>query len=394
MRILTRYVLSELLKVFLLTLGVMTLLMFIVLLGKQAIEVGLGLGGLLQLTPYILPNALQFTLPGALLLATTAVYGRVASSNELVAIKSLGISPLIFVWPALVLSVVVSFAAVWLNDIAVSWGRLGQERVILESMEAIAYNQLRNKSSYSHGKITVSVLDVDGRTLRGITLTKGKKGEANDVAVTADAAQFHADIASSQLILEMENAVLETPDGEVLYPGISEHVIPLDQLMGSRKRSRSPSNYALAEIGPAKQVEHDRISQVRQEISSRAAFAMLTGDFEQLSDEAWKPQQRALQHAGNRLNRFYTEPYRRWSNGFSCLAFAAVGIPVAVMLRKDEMLASFFACFLPILIVYYPMFMLAMVFAKKGVWHPQTVWIGNLVLLICGFYLMRREARH
>lgn len=394
MRILTRYVLGELLKVFLLTLGVMTLMMFVALLGKQAIEIGLGLGGLLQLTPYILPEAMQFTLPGALLLATTGVYGRIASSNELVAVKSLGISPMHFVWPTLILSVLVSFTAVWLNDIAVSWGRIGQERVILESMEAIAYNQLRNKKSYSHGKIKVNVLDVDGRTLRGITLQKRNKGEAEAVTVSADAAQFHADIAGSQLILQMENAVIETLDGEVLYPGISEHVIPLEQLLGSKNRTRSPSNYALAEIGPAKQQELDKMSRVRQEISSRAAFAMLTGDFQELSDDAWYPQQRALQHAENRLNRFHTEPYRRWSNGFSCLAFAAVGIPVAVMLRKGEMLASFFACFLPILIVYYPMFMGTLICAKKGTLPPQTVWLGNLVLLGCGLYLTRREVRH
>src|SRR5690606_29257093 len=80
--ILTRYVFFDLVKVFLLTLSVMTLMMFLGLMGKEAIDTGLGLGGLLRLTPYILPNARQFTLPGALLLATTGVYGRMAASNE------------------------------------------------------------------------------------------------------------------------------------------------------------------------------------------------------------------------------------------------------------------------------------------------------------------------
>ena len=89
MRILTKYVVGELLKMFLLTLGVMTLMMFIGLLGKQAVDQGLGLGAILRLTPYILPEALQFTLPGALLLAVSGVYGRIASSNELVAVKSM-----------------------------------------------------------------------------------------------------------------------------------------------------------------------------------------------------------------------------------------------------------------------------------------------------------------
>jgi lipopolysaccharide export system permease protein len=392
-RILTKYVLSELLKVFILTLGVMTLMMFVGLLGKKAVDLGLGLGGLLQLTPYVLPEALQFTLPGALLLAVTGVYGRVASSNELVAIKSLGISPMVMVWPTLVLSVLVSFTAVWLNDIAVSWGRLGQERVILESMEAIAYGQLRTKGSFEHGNLTVHVQDVEGRTLVQPTLVIKERGKELATVVSARAAQFAANIDAGQLVLRMQDTdAMGSLD--LIAPGVEEYIFPLDELLGSRNRSRSPSNYSLAEIGPAKSEEQQLIEKIKQDMSTEAAFAMFTGEFDALGDDAWRPQERVIRNAENRLNRFFTEPYRRWSNGFSCLAFAAVGIPVAVMLRKGEMLASFFACFLPILIIYYPMFMGTIIGAKKGNLPPQCVWLGNLVLLVLGLYLMRRETRH
>ncbi len=393
MRILTKYVLGELLKVFLLTLGVMTLMMFVGLLGKKAVDLGLGLGGLLQLTPYVLPEAMQFTLPGALLLAVTGVYGRVASSNELVAIKSLGISPMVMVWPTLALSVLVSFSAVWLNDIAVSWGRLGQERVILESMEAIAYGQLRTRGNFSHGNLTVHVQDVEGRTLIEPTLVIKERGKELATVVSARAAQFAANIDAGQLVLRMQDTdAMGTLD--LIAPGVEEYVFPLDELLGSRNRSRSPSNYALSEIGPAKAGEREIIEKTKQDMSTEAAFAMLTGEFDALGNDAWWPQEKVIRNAENRLNRFYAEPYRRWSNGFSCLAFAAVGIPVAVMLRKGEMLASFFACFLPILIIYYPMFMGTIIGAKKGSLPPQCVWLGNLVLLLVGLYLMRREVRH
>ncbi len=393
MRILTKYVLSELLKVFLLTLGVMTLMMFVGLLGKKAVDLGLGLGGLLQLTPYVLPEALQFTLPGALLLAVTGVYGRVASSNELVAIKSLGISPMVMVWPTLILSVLVSFTAVWLNDIAVSWGRLGQERVILESMEAIAYGQLRTKGSFEHGNLTVHVQEVEGRTLIEPTLVIKEKGKELATVVSARAAQFAANIDAGQLVLRMQDTdAMGSLD--LIAPGVEEYIFPLDELLGSRDRSRSPSSYALAEIGPAKTEELESIQRTQQDMSTEAAFAMLTGEFGALGEDAWKPQERSIRNAKSRLNRFYTEPYRRWSNGFSCLAFAAVGIPVAVMLRKGEMLASFFACFLPILILYYPMFMGTIIGAKKGNLPPQCVWLGNIVLVVIGLYLMRKEVRH
>ncbi|QDU54724.1 LptF/LptG family permease [Aeoliella mucimassa] len=393
MRILTKYVVGELLKLFVLTLSVMTLMMFIGLLGKQAVEQGLGLGALLRLMPYVLPEALQFTLPGALLLAVSGVYGRVASSNELVAVKSMGISPMVMVWPTLILSVLVSFTAVWLNDIAVSWGRRGQERVILESLEAIAYSQLTNKGMFEYRSLKVYVKDVQGRTLVRPQIVIKEKGQEQADILEARSAQFAADIDSGQLILKMED-VDATGEFDFIQPGVAEQELPLDDLLGSREKSRSPSNYALAEIGPGKQQERETIDKARQDMSTEAAFAMLTGDFNELGESNWKNQERTIRNAENRLNRFYTEPYRRWSNGFSCLAFACVGIPVAVMLRKGEMLASFFACFLPILIVYYPMFMGTMVAAKKGNLPPQSVWLGNIVLIIVGLYLMRREVRH
>jgi hypothetical protein len=145
MRILTRYVLFDLLKVFCLTLTGLTLLIVVVLIGKEAVEKGIGLGPLLRMTPYLLPQAMQFAVPGTMLMATTSVYGRMASYNEIVAIKSLGISPMAIVWPTLVLATLVSFVAVVLNDLAVSWGRLGVQRVFLASIEEVTYGQLRTR---------------------------------------------------------------------------------------------------------------------------------------------------------------------------------------------------------------------------------------------------------
>ena len=69
---------------------------------------------------------MQFAVPGTMLLATTSVYGRMASYNEIVAVKSLGISPMVLVWPTLILATLVSFVAVVLNDVAVSWGTTGR----------------------------------------------------------------------------------------------------------------------------------------------------------------------------------------------------------------------------------------------------------------------------
>jgi lipopolysaccharide export system permease protein len=133
---------------------------------------------------------------------------------------------------------------------------------------------------------------------------------------------------------------------------------------------------------------------IQQSMTAQASFALLTGDFGALSEDSWKVHERALADASHRMHRLHTEPWRRWANGFSCLCFVSIGIPVAILLRFSELLASFFICFLPILIVYYPMLAVSVDQAKDGVLPPPAVWLGNVVLLVLGTTLMRWVNRH
>src|SRR5258708_21672896 len=149
MRLLTRYVLWELLKVFLVALTGLTLIMLVVGLFKQARDQGLGPAQVVRVIPYVLPDMLRFTIPATILFAACSVYGRMSGSNEIVAIKSLGISPMVVLWPCFIFSVFLSLVTVWLNDVAVTWGQRGVQRVVIESVEEIIYSMLRTEHSYN-----------------------------------------------------------------------------------------------------------------------------------------------------------------------------------------------------------------------------------------------------
>ena len=72
MRIMTRYVLAELLQVFLVALGALTLFMIVVGLVKEVQQQGLGLVQILLLVPYVLPEAMRFAVPGTMLFAAAS----------------------------------------------------------------------------------------------------------------------------------------------------------------------------------------------------------------------------------------------------------------------------------------------------------------------------------
>jgi len=93
MRILTSYVLTEVLKVFLAALVILTLMMIMFGVVREAREQGLELQQVIKIIPYILPDALRYTVPGTILFAVSSVYGRMSGGNEITSLKSLGISP-------------------------------------------------------------------------------------------------------------------------------------------------------------------------------------------------------------------------------------------------------------------------------------------------------------
>ena len=393
MRILTRYILLDLSAVFLVTLASMTIFVFLALVGKEAVENGLGLGPIVRMLPYMLPQAMQFAVPGALLLAATIVFGRASASNELVAIKSLGISPMALVWPALALACVASFAATMLNDVAVSWGDSGVKRVVLESLEEIAYGKLRTVRSFATERLKVNVKQVVGHTLVRPIIQLSSGGGRPPSLITAATAELHADPAHNAVTIRMQDVDGDVQGWSIVHPGEFERSLPLDDFMGRKQKGRTPSNFALREIVPAKVEQRELIAQLQHDSAADVGAALLWGNLDELSAQGWKSHESQLRGAQERLHRLETEPYRRWANGFSCLGFVLVGAPMAIRRRQGEFWGSFFACFLPILILYYPLLVVFVDFAKDGRIPPQLVWTGNTMLALWGLWLMRRVIR-
>ena len=78
----------------------------------------------------------------------------------------------------------VSLIAVWLNDVAVSWGRDGMTRVVIESVEEIAYSRLEMQHSYSSKNFSINVHDVVGKRLISPTITFQSGGDDSPTTIT------------------------------------------------------------------------------------------------------------------------------------------------------------------------------------------------------------------
>ncbi len=388
----TRYVVYELLVVFLISLVAMTSLMILVGVANEALRQGLGIQAIIELVPYVLPNALCFAIPGTMLFSACCIYGRMSSCNEIVAIKSLGVSPLVVLWPAFIVAFILSLVSVWLNDLSVSWGRRGVYHVVLNSVEKTVYGTLRQTNQYVTDQFSIFVQDVDGKMLIGPRAQIKKDGQTWDL--TAQKAELKKDTENGELIIRVFNARVELDGSFNASLPQEDFRVPLSSLTRKASNTSSPSSIAIRAIPDELEKQRAEVKSMRQKLAIKACFQMATGDLAQLNEPQWSANLAVINDGENREKRLITEPWRRWANGFSCLLFVFAGAPLAIKLQNADVWSSFGTCFIPILIVYYPLLAFGLDRAKTGSLPPYTVWLANVVMLVIGFVLIRKMTRH
>jgi len=394
---LTRYILLEIVKIFSLSLLVLTLLILVIGVGRELLREGLGVMAVLSLLPYVLPMSLQFALPATILFSVCCVFGRMSADGEISTIKAAGISPLRIMQPALIFAALLCPFAVYLNDLAVSWGRPGAKRVMMHSIEDVVYRMLRAQRSYSSPKgFSIHVQDVDGRRLLYPTVTILSRDTKAPITMTAREAGISLNPADETLTLRAVECRVEM-GGKITFQDshATEIPIPLDIVMRKGSvSSSSPSELTMRVIGPETNRQQRENEANRQRLAAQIGFSLVAARWEELAGPRGANLQAALEVGEDRFARLRTEPWRRWAAGFSCFFFVLVGIPLAIRLKSADYWTTFGIVFLPILLLYYPLFEYGLQSAKDGTLPPYGVWIGNALLGILGILLTKSIYRY
>lgn len=394
---LTRYVLIEILKIFVVSLIALTLLILLIGVGRELVRRGLGVLAVVQLLPFVLPISLQFAFPATALFSVCCVYGRMAADGEVATVKASGISPLKLLQPALIFAALLSPAAVYVSDLAVSWGRPGVNKVVMLSIVDIAYRVLNSEHSYtSEQGFSISVREVDGRTLIQPRVTVHNSGKNGPMILTAREGQLSLDPETQTLLLKVVDSQVEGGTMfQSIVPGETEFRIPLsDSVKDKDPSQQSPSELPLRLISSERIRQDTRSHATVGRMAAHTGFSILGSRQEAIAGWAGQELQSNLEQSKKRLIRLQTEPWRRWAWGFSCFFFVIVGAPLAMIAKTSDYWTTFGMCFLPTLIVYYPLFIFGLEQAKDGSVPPYGVWLGNGILAIIGMILMGRVRRY
>jgi lipopolysaccharide export system permease protein len=389
--LLQRYIFAEIFRVFTFVLLCLTVLLVFVGIFQQASESGLGTEQLIHILPYIIPSLLPFTIPAALLLTVSLVYGRMAGDLEITAAKAAGINVLSLLWPSFFLGAALSVCCLVLSDQAIPWAMRNIQRTVVTAMEDIVLERLRNDHQFGDRQLGlhVSVAGVDGRRLIR-PVFRYLRGDGRAATMWADEATIELDLDQQQALVHVQHGSIDLPDENTVF--IVDETQAIRWQAG--ENSLKPRHLPIHEIAHELEVAAADREFERDRAVIEAAFALTQGRFEQLADPK-QNRRRQVRQSEMRLFQLNTEVHSRYALACSCLFFVLVGSPLSVLKAQSRFLTSFLYCFVPIVAGYYPLVLGLMTQSKRGHLDPAwSMWVGNAVLALAGWWLLRRVVRH
>ena len=392
MKLLQRYILSELVRVFLLLVVVLTVMLVFVGLFQEAAARGLGPAQIFQIMPFVVPSMLPFTIPATLLLSVCVVYGRISGDLEVIAAKSAGINALQLLMPAFLLGTVLAVGSFGLLNYAIPWGVSNIERIVTQALEEIFFDVLSTQHYFSnpHEGYTITVRDVKNRTLLNATIRYRRNHE--QFTVCAEAARIRFDLEGKQILVHLKNVsgggAGSDFSGEMKH---SELRFPLELQLG-KVVSRNLTMHSLEREIRRAEIDKKRLA---AEKNIEATMMLFTGDFQQLASENISELDKQTKRAVTDELKYRAEIHNRFSMSASCWFFAFLGGPFAMLQARRQFITSFIICFLPILVVYYPLMFLMLNLCKTGTLDPRwAMWVPNIIIGVSGFLVLRKVVQH
>ena len=389
MRLIQRAILWELLRVFGFLLAVLTVLLVFVGVLQQASEEGLGAEQIAQILPYIVPSLMPFTIPATLLLSVCIVYGRMGGDQEVIAAKAAGAHVFTLLAPAFLLAAALSVSSFLLTDRVIPWAMMNIQRIVADAMEDLFLDFLRTTNRFSDPQrgLMITARSVEGKTLIGPQFRFAPPGRS-PVTVTAERAEISFDLAEGVVRVEMHRGLLQSAGG---VRGFFDHEVRTFPISNGGEDAK-PRHLTTAELYlKLKELKRNRAA-VERHAAAVATLDLILGELprpDRLGPEPPPPEQLPIWR-----EKVLAEIYSRPAMAASCLFFALIGGTFSIKQGRSSFLTTFMICFVPILLVYYPVTLGMLNLAKHGDADPRwAVWVGNALVGVWGLFTLRQVAR-
>ncbi len=365
MRIINRYILTELFKIFFISAGFLTALLYmdkILYLTELIINRGASLFEVFRMILYISPAFLALTIPISVLVASVATFNQFSADNEWVAMKGNGWSFLDLMKPVLYFSLVAYLFTNIIMIHALPWGN--------QSFKKLIYDIVQKRASF---EIKPNVFNKDFDNLM-VLVKKKEKGEILKDIFISDATVSD----SPKIIVAEEGVVISNPDLLKIQLQLKNGAI---HDLGEKRNNYKLMNFERYDLTldlPNTERLQKKALVGNRELSIKQLLNKIEGA--QLEGRTDYPAQ--------------VELSKKLSIPFTCLIFGFFGAPLGIKSSRSGKSGSY-AIAAAAIGVYYIGFVSAQNLGSIGKLDPYfSVWIPNIIylaLMIYMVYKMQRE---
>ncbi len=380
MRILSRYIISEVLTFFLISLTAFTGLLLTLRMLKLTsliINRGVEFGQIFQVFIAIIPTFLEIALPMSTLLGVMLAFARMSGDSEVVVMRASGVSLLSFLRPIAIFACSIGALGLFVSCVLRPWG--------FESLSSALFQIARSKSTSGLtegvfnklGEITLYADSIDYQTGNlNRVIVDDKRDEIQRKVVVAKRGKIVADEVNHTISLLLADGVVhESLDG---------------------RYTRTEFNSNSMSVNPAELRDTKKELSARELSMSDLRSAIQTYKMTLRSSNAEE-----LQVFGHKLSRAeVTKKFRRAKIEFgqrtslpcASIIMAFIGMALGIMSpRTQKTWGAGFAATLGLIvfILYYSIFSVGVALADSGSIHVGlALWTPNILASIIAFILV------
>ena len=354
MRIFRDYILNEFSHSFILSIIVFTFVLLvgnIIRLADLVINKGVDMLSVLKLFLYLVPWLLSFTLPIAALTGVILTFGRLSSDGELTAMKASGVSLYRISLPIVILGVLFSFMAFFLNDQVSPNASFASRRVVKEIgiKRPTAYLEegtfIRGFENY-----VIFIYEIRGNKLKNIRIYQPQEGKPTRTII-AEAGEINS--ISEKNIVELK-----------LFNGTSEEPSPTDP--ESFYKLNFKTYYMTLDL--TKVFKKEKIQKKTREMTMNELNKEIENSIAQRIDPA----------------PLFVEIYKKINMSIASFVLILIGIPLGIRAHRSEKSIGF-GISLILFALYWGSFLGGVALSLKGTLPPLLgASLPNIVFFIFG----------
>ena len=355
--IIDRYILRELIKIFLITVGALTTVLYLdkfLFIAENIVNRGVSILEVFLIMIYISPSYLALTVPISVLVASVATFNQFSASNEWVAMKSCHLSFMQTMRPVLIFSIFTYIVAVIIMVYALPWGNFAYKQK--------TYEIIKNRADIN---IKPNILNYDFKDLVILAKKREKKFQFRDILL-ADTTQ-----SKSPKIITANQAII--------LPNIESLKIRLELTNGT-----------IHELGD-KLSEYQTINFDTYELNlslpdtAQLEKEALVGHRE-LSINLLLKQIKDFENKGLPTFAAKVELSKKFAIPFTCLLFGLLGAPLGIHSSRGGKSGSF-ATSIMVILLYYMGLIFAQNMGKSGQVEPySSIWVPNIIIFFVIVY--------